>query len=326
MATQQHRLNRWLGNWRGRLPDMLLLLTPLALSTLLVTVVAPLLSARRTEPSSEIIDALLKEPQQASMSSAVPAPPADLAIPRKQRADPALEIRVLLQKVPAPVMLAASGTPPLQRTDGNPWRTPQKGQALSCRKGSLTLGNTRGPAELWLQPRAGIATAVGPNRYRGRFHFLCQGQMMRVINHIPLEDYIASVVGAEMPSHWHQQALQAQAIAARSYAMAHLARPADRHWNLGDTTRWQAYKGLASESSRGREAAGATRGLILSVDGGIVESLYAANRQLSLEAHGRLGASMSQHGARELAEKGYRYTQILATYYPGASLSRLERR
>ena len=167
---------------------------------------------------------------------------------------------------------------------------------------------------------------INDRTYGDALHLINRGEGWLAVNELDLEDYIASVVGAEMPSHWPEQALQAQAIAARSYAMAHLARPADRHWNLGDTTRWQAYNGLGSESTRGREAAQATMGLILSVDGGIVESLYAATRQLTLEAHGRLGASMSQHGARELAEQGYRYSQILATYYPGASLSRLERR
>jgi SpoIID/LytB domain protein len=54
-----------------------------------------------------------------------------------------------------------------------------------------------------------------------------------------------------------------------------------------------------------------------------VESLYAATREITLEAHGHLGASMSQHGAQELAEQGRRYNEILGHYYQGASLARL---
>ena len=50
---------------------------------------------------------------------------------------------------------------------------------------------------------------------------------------LDLETYVASVVGAEMPSQWHQEALKAQAVAARSYAMAHLARPASKAYHLG---------------------------------------------------------------------------------------------
>ena len=121
-----------------------------------------------------------------------------------------------------------------------------------------------------------------------------------------------------------REALMAQAVAARSYALAHMARPANRHWHLGDTTRWQAYRGLGSVHARTQQAAASTAGLILSYQGGIVESLYAATQQIVNEAHGHLGASMSQHGAQDLAEKGYRYNQILGHYYRGASLARLK--
>jgi peptidoglycan hydrolase-like amidase len=102
-----------------------------------------------------------------------------------------------------------------------------------------------------------------------------------------------------------------------------MARPANRHWHLGDTTRWQAYRGLERLNGRTQDAAVRTAGLILSYQGGIVESLYASTQQISLEAHGHLGASMSQHGARTLAEQGHRYNVILGRYYPGASLARL---
>ena len=63
--------------------------------------------------------------------------------------------------------------------------------------------------------------------------------------------------------------------------------------------------------------------MILSYQGGIVESLYAATSEISMEAHGHLGASMSQHGAQALAGNGQRYNEILAHYYRGASLARL---
>ena len=67
-----------------------------------------------------------------------------------------------------------------------------------------------------------------------------------------------------------------------------------------------------------------TAGMVLSYQGAIVESLYAATRQISLDAQGHLGASMSQHGAQDLAKQGYRYNQILGHYYQGASLARLK--
>ncbi len=67
-----------------------------------------------------------------------------------------------------------------------------------------------------------------------------------------------------------------------------------------------------------------TAGVILSYQGGIVESLYAATQQIVDEAHGHLGASMSQTGAQELAQQGLRFNEILGRYYQGASLARLQ--
>ena len=180
------------------------------------------------------------------------------------------------------------------------------------------------PPELWLETSAGHAVVVNGGSYAGRLRLLRDNSGLLAVNHLPLEAYVASVVGAEMPSPWGMEALKAQAVAARSYALAHLARPANRYWHLGDTTRWQAYRGLESVSARTREATESTNGLILSYQGGIVESLYAANSQITLEAHGHLGASMSQEGAQQLASQGQRYNQILGHYYQGASLARLQ--
>ena len=147
----------------------------------------------------------------------------------------------------------------------------------------------------------------------------------QIIQTVELERYVASVVGAEMPSYWHPDALRAQAIAARSYALTHLIRPASPRFHLGDTTRWQAYRGPISRSAAAVRAATETRGIVLSKDDQVVESLYAANRVITDEAHGHLGASMSQTGARELADQGLSYQEILGKFYPGTQLRLLRR-
>ena len=178
--------------------------------------------------------------------------------------------------------------------------------------------------ELWLQTGPGDQLLADGRPYDGRFRLLRGGGGVRVVNHLSLESYISSVVGGEMPSSWNIEALRAQAVAARSYAMAHMARPADGQWHLGDTTRWQNYEGLRNVSGPTRQATASTAGVILSYQGGIVESLYAATQQIVDEAHGHLGASMSQNGAQDLAQQGLRYNQILGHYYQGASLARLQ--
>ena len=165
---------------------------------------------------------------------------------------------------------------------------------------------------------------INQKRYLGVVTLLKgHGDWLPVIS-LDLETYVASVVGAEMPSQWHQEALKAQAVAARSYAMAHLARPANKAYHLGDTTRWQVFSGETSTTQASRSATWETRGIILSYGGGIVESLYASTAQISAEAHGHLGASMSQNGAQNLARQGLPFNAILGRYYAGASLARLK--
>jgi hypothetical protein len=228
-----------------------------------------------------------------------------------------LDIRVALLSAGAAPDLSATGPWQLLSREG---QLLQQGDAGS----RVDLGTLwqQGP-EAWLQTNGG-SLLVNGRPYGGRLRLIRDSGGLRLVNHLALETYIAAVVGAEMPSSWSMEALRAQAVAARSYALAHMARPANRHWHLGDTTRWQAYKGLSSSTNRTRQAVASTAGLILSYQGAIVESLYAANRQISLEAHGHLGASMSQHGAQDLAQQGYRYNQILGHYYQGASLARLK--
>ncbi len=227
-----------------------------------------------------------------------------------------LEIRVaLLNAGPSP-RLSATGPWRLLSRDGDRLQQGDAGQMVD-----LSVALQQG--EAWLVSPPGQSLLVNGRAYGGRLRLVTTGGGLQLVNHLDLEHYIAAVVGAEMPSSWPQAALMAQAVAARSYALAHMARPASRHWHLGDTTRWQAYRGLERVNQRTREAASRTAGLILSYQGGIVESLYAANQQITLEAHGHLGASMSQHGARQLAEAGHPYNAILGRYYPGASLARL---
>jgi hypothetical protein len=263
----------------------------------------PLLEALMADPGHTAPGAASK-PQQAALREPEAGPPLQL------------EIRVALLSAGLQASLAATGPWQLRNAAGQVLLQGVGGepvpQELVMRQG-----------EAWLIAAPPARVLVNGKPYAGRLRLLANADGVQVINHVGLEDYIAAVVGAEMPSSWALHALKAQAVAARSYALAHMARPANRHWHLGDTTRWQAYRGLERVNGRTRDAAARTSGIILSYQGAIVESLYAANQQISREAHGHLGASMSQHGARELAEDGHRYNAILGRFYPGASLARL---
>ena len=223
-----------------------------------------------------------------------------------------LEIRVgLLSQRPVTAFWPGSNVLCRSR-QGSVIPSPQLGQSISS-LGQQEIHCSGGPVQ------------INQQRYLGDVSLLKAEHDWLAVISLDLETYVASVVGAEMPSQWHPEALKAQAVAARSYALAHLARPATAAYHLGDTTRWQVFAGESSTSKASRSATWDTRGIILSYGGGIVESLYASNAQVSAEAHGHLGASMSQTGAQHLAQQGLPFNAILGRYYAGASLARLKR-
>jgi SpoIID/LytB domain protein len=144
------------------------------------------------------------------------------------------------------------------------------------------------------------------------------------VNYVDLENYLVSVVGAEVSPSWPMAALKAQAIAARSYALVHYLRPANALYDLGNTQRWQVYKGISAEWNTTQQAVQETAGVFLSHKGGVVESMYAASDDIVTNVFG--GRGMSQTGALKLAQQGYDYQQILGTYYPGVGLSWMDTR
>jgi peptidoglycan hydrolase-like amidase len=189
---------------------------------------------------------------------------------------------------------------------------------------TIRLGPRNTASTIWIQPAQGGYVYVGEHWYRGKVKLIVQNTGLLAVNYVNLDDYLYSVVGSEMPSSWPLAALKAQAIAARSYALAQYIRP--RHSNdlyhMGSTEAWQVYKGLEGEATATHQAVDSTAGLFLSYKGGLVESLYAATDDIVAQAHG--GRGMSQTGALNLAQQGYDYLHILGAYYPGAGVSRID--
>ena len=94
------------------------------------------------------------------------------------------------------------------------------------------------------------------------------------VNYVPLESYLYSVVGAEMPTSWSMEALKSQAVAARSYALFHRQTGANSVFDMGDTTAWQVYGGLEKEAPSTRAAVDATKGQVLTYQGQIINSVF----------------------------------------------------
>jgi len=236
---------------------------------------------------------------------------------------PKLQIKVgVLIGVPSTVIAGSKNSYILDRT-GHPLTNifANKAILVQPRGNNLILNNQVYPGVIFLQPPQGGFVYIGNKWYRGRVLLVTQGSTLTAVNYVELEQYLYSVVGSEMDPQEHMEALKAQAIAARSYAIVHIIRPASPWFDLGRTEQWQAYNGLSKEFNTTQAAVALTSGEILSYRGGVVESLYADSDYLVATAHQGLG--MSQRGAYKLAAQGYNYQQILGRYYPGVSLARL---
>lgn len=133
----------------------------------------------------------------------------------------------------------------------------------------LEMGAGR-PAEEHLQ-------LCGGSAYRGVLGVAMEGDKFRTVNEVDIEDYLMGVVPAEMVPNWADQggaeALRAQAIAARSYA---LAENRYVYAQTCDTTDCQAYPGTDKEDSRTSEAVRVSAGKVLVRDGHILRAEYSA--------------------------------------------------
>lgn len=111
--------------------------------------------------------------------------------------------------------------------------------------------------------------------YRGSMILTAYEGKLAVINELPLEQYLYSVVSSEMPSSWPIEALKAQAVAARTYALKQGWKY--RIAQVSDTTYDQAYHGVEAESAKAIEAVEATRGEVIRNATGLIEPFYASN-------------------------------------------------
>ena len=143
-------------------------------------------------------------------------------------------------------------------------------------------------AELTAQPLAAgqpPAVRVGGRDYRGEMHLVLNARgLINVVNVLPLEEYLRGVVLMEIPlgSPREIEALKAQAVAARSYALSHMGHHQDRGYDLVNDARSQAYGGLTSERELTNRATEETRGVVALYPNEAgklmpIEALYTAN-------------------------------------------------
>ncbi|HEX4054763.1 MAG TPA: SpoIID/LytB domain-containing protein [Tepidisphaeraceae bacterium] len=134
---------------------------------------------------------------------------------------------------------------------------------------------------LTLRPTSGNPIRVNRIAYRGSIRLMPSGAgRFNVINDVDVEDYLAGVVTREMYPTWPIEAIKAQAVASRTYALYEVhSTGVGRPWDVFSDERSQMYGGISGETDKSREAVAATTGIVLTYgpgDGRIFRAYFSS--------------------------------------------------
>jgi stage II sporulation protein D len=116
---------------------------------------------------------------------------------------------------------------------------------------------------------------LGGTRYHGTLHISRNAGKLAAVNTLPLDQYVADVVSSECPGYWQQDALRAQAVASRSFALMSI-RP-NAAFDVYPDDRSQNYHGMNKEFASAAAAVAATKRQVLFYNGQPVKAFFSAS-------------------------------------------------
>lgn len=184
---------------------------------------------------------------------------------------PVTKVRVLLYEKRPRLRVASTAPFRLRDAAGTVQKlaagtvTVSAGPTVTTKEGKQELAGPlkfiRGTAPLQLDERL----------YRGSLEVTAVGNRLQVINVVGIDQYLYGVITREMPHDWPAEALQAQAVAARSYALANRYRGS---FDLYADVRSQVYGGIEAETTSARAAVDATARQVLFHDGKVANTFF----------------------------------------------------
>jgi stage II sporulation protein D len=226
-------------------------------------------------------------------------------------------IRVLVASAAASATVGATGRWTTLDADGRTFAAGSDDArwAVSMRGGRIRLARldggqaSSGASPLVIRALdAGSRLTVNGKGYRGELLVVASGDEVIVVNRLPIEDYLRGVVPLEIGERQASEraAVEAQAIAARSYAYTHLA-PGQR-FDVRATVDDQVYGGTAAERPVSDAAVAATAGQVLRYAGRIADTPY----------HSTCGGMTAEPGEVWTGESGAPYLRRVDDHIPGS--------
>ena len=113
---------------------------------------------------------------------------------------------------------------------------------------------------------------IGKRRYKGELRIHLLPNNLKIVNYVDLENYLSSVVGSEMPESWPMAALQAQAIASRTYAIQQIGK--NPIYDILSNQNSQVYLGIESETDSTIRAVKTTKSLVITYQGDLINAVF----------------------------------------------------
>ncbi len=144
-------------------------------------------------------------------------------------------------------------------------------------KGIILGGQEYSVERMAVSSKCDASISVNGRRFRGAIHVMLSPQKrLSVINVVGLEDYTRGVLYHEISHHWPMEALKAQAVASRSYALYRLKNAKEQDFDVTSDIYSQVYGGRGAERFRINQAVRRTKGQVLSYQGKILPAYFHA--------------------------------------------------
>ncbi|MFZ3208252.1 MAG: SpoIID/LytB domain-containing protein [Geobacteraceae bacterium] len=181
-------------------------------------------------------------------------------------------VRVALMKGAESVRLDGYGMLATDET-GEPLRLDKPLVVKRGRDGLLVNGR---PVKS-LKVAAPAAVLVNGKGYRGSVEITSSGQGLLIVNELPLEDYLVGLINCEISSQWPMEAIKAQAVIARSYALFQKEARSNAPYHLESSVTDQVYEGCDIEDSCAARGVMETDGEVLTYKGRVIQAFYHSN-------------------------------------------------